>query len=61
MRLLYNNSNYLGRLIVKLDQISNQICLPPIKQGLFQTLFEFGPFTQCLFLNITLIFTLQKL
>ena len=53
MRLLYNNSNYLGRLKVKLNQISNQIVLTPMKQGLFQTLFAFGPFTQCPFWNIT--------
>ena len=53
MRLLCNNSNYLGRLKVKLSQISNQICLPSVKQGLFQTLFAFGPFTQCPFWNIT--------
>ena len=49
VRLLYNNSNYLGCLKVKL----NQICLPPMKQGLFQTRFAFGPFRQCPFWNIT--------
>ena len=53
MRLLYNNNNYLGCLKVKLNQISNQIYLPPMKQGLFQTLSAFGPFTQRPFGNIT--------
>ena len=53
MRLLFNNSNYLGRLKVKFNQLSNQICLPPMKWGLFQTLFAFGPFTKCHFWDIT--------
>ena len=49
MRLLYNNSNYLGYLKVKFNQISNQICLRPMKRGLFQTLSAFGPLTNARF------------
>ena len=60
VRLLYNNSNCLGRLRVKLNQISNQMCLPSMKQGLFQTRFAFGPLTQCPFLKYNLMLFSQS-